>query len=128
LSLPNLALALRTPCILGFIKPVFLIYLGVALSLLDTGCTVGGFVGTNSHTFPPTDPSTVQILFVEPQRPHQQIGIVTATGGSIATETQIYRKLQARAAEMGADAVVIGSKDTSYWSGKNISASAIKYL
>ena len=29
---------------------------------------------------------------------------------------------------MGADAVVIGAKDTSYWSGKNISASAIKYL
>ena len=52
---------------------------------------------------------------------------MTATGGSIATETQIYRKLQAKAAEIGADAVVIGAKDTSYWSGKNISASAIKF-
>lgn len=104
-----------------------LICLGVALSLLNTGCTMGRFVGTTNRVYPPTDPATVQILFSEPQRPHEQIGIVTATGGSAATETQVYRKLQAKAAEVGADAVVIGAKDTSYWSGKNISASAIKF-
>jgi hypothetical protein len=102
-----------------------LICLGVAL--LNAGCMTGGFVETTHRIYPSTDPATVQILFSEPQRPNEQIGIVTATGGSIATETQLYRKLQAKAAEMGADAVVIGAKDTSYWSGKNISASAIKF-
>jgi hypothetical protein len=109
-------------------KPSCLIALGIPLFILHTACTTGGFVGTNSRIYAPSNPATVQILFSEPQRPHEQIGIVTATGGSIATETQMYRKLQAKAAEMGADAVVIGAKDTSYWSGKNISASAIKYL
>jgi hypothetical protein len=84
---------------------------------------MGGFVQTTRDVYPPTDPSTVQILFSEPQQPHKQIGIVTATGGSGATETQMYRKLQAKAAAMGADAVVVGAKDTSYWSGK-ISAQA----
>jgi hypothetical protein len=84
-------------------------------------------VATTRAVYPQTDPNGVKILFAEPHEAYEQIGVVTATGGSVATETQMYRKLQAEAAKVGADAVIVGAKDTSYWSGKNISGSAIKF-
>jgi len=39
----------------------------------------------------------------------------------------MYRKLQATAAKVGADAVIVGGKDAGFWNGKNLSGSAIKF-
>jgi hypothetical protein len=65
--------------------------------LVLTACTTGGVVATTRAVYSSTDPNSVKILFSEPHEAYEQIGVVTATGGSVATETQMYRKLQAEA-------------------------------
>ncbi len=76
-----------------------------------TGCQT---VSTSSRqylggpTFPPTDALQVQILRVEPTRPHVQLGQVQAEPSSDRVPNpQIEQALQKAAAKMGANAVVI---------------------
>jgi len=88
---------------------------------------MSGVVPTSQEILPPRSPSTVKVLFAEPSRPYDQIAIVHSTGGSGASESQMYRKLQATAAKVGADAVIVGGKDAGFWNGKNLSGSAIKF-
>lgn len=76
-----------------------------------TGCKT---VDIDSHqylggpTWPPTDPAQVQILRTAPTRPHVQLGEVRAQPSSSSVNNlQIEQALQKRAAQMGANAVVI---------------------
>jgi len=76
-----------------------------------TGCNT---VSTSSRqylggpSFPPTDPTQVQILRTEPTRPNMQLGQVQAEpSSSSVSNLQIEQALQKSAAKMGANAVVI---------------------
>ena len=84
------------------------------------------------------------ILFETPQRPHEQIGIVSSLGGALASDGDMFKTMQASAAKLGADAIIVrgpGSVVTSgsgvtviqnqavnnYWDYPKTSAIAIKY-
>ena len=57
--------------------------------------------------YPPTDPSSVEVLRTEPQRPHEQLGEISLEPTGSPTVADMEKKLQEAAAKMGANAVVL---------------------
>ena len=94
--------------------------------------------------YPKVPREHVVILFEPPQRPYDQIGIVSSLGGVFASDGDMYRKMQMSAARLGADAIIVrgtgsvvnaGSGVTvvqnqsvnNYWDYPKTSAIAIRY-
>jgi hypothetical protein len=79
--------------------------------MVVTGCntvSISSRQYLGGPTYPPTDPSQVQILRTAPTRPHVQLGQVQAEPSSDSVgAAQIEAALQKSAAKMGANAVVI---------------------
>ena len=90
-------------------SPARTIVLAVSLLLL-AGCS---FVNTRIQpylggpTFPPSDPTKVEILRAQPTRPHERLGEVFAEPSGDPTAAQYEQALREGAAKMGADAVVV---------------------
>jgi hypothetical protein len=80
-----------------------------ASALLLVGCTYGGSVKTGDITYAPVPQEHVAILFVPPDRPYKEIGMVSARGAHLAADARVYAKLQKAAADIGADAVIVTS-------------------
>ena len=110
------------------------------------GCsTWGTTVPMGGTRYPKVPREHVVILFEPPQRPYDQIGIVSSLGGVFASDGDMYRKMQMSAARLGADAIIVrgsggsvvnaGSGVTvvqnqsvnNYWDYPKTSAIAIKY-
>ena len=96
------------------------------------------------HRYPKVPVEHVVILFEPPQRPYEQIGIVSSLGGVFASEGDMFRKMQMAAAGLGADAIIVRGSGTNiqsrdgitvvqtqtvnnYWNYPKTSAIAIKY-
>jgi hypothetical protein len=95
-------------------------------------------------SYPPTDPSLVQILHSPPNRPHERLGEISLQPEGNPPVSAMEAKLRQAAAKMGADAAVIvadrmqymGAFVTGPWWGREISAQygrviiavAIKYV
>ena len=82
-----------------------------ATLLVVSGCNTIN-LQTNQYigvqTYPPTDPATIQVMRTEPTRPNVKLGEITVEPSSMDTPvSKIEAKLQAAAAKMGANAVVI---------------------
>lgn len=81
----------------------------IALPLL-AGCTTwGSKMPTGPNRYAPTSFQQVRILWEPPQEPYEEIGMVSVLGGAafITQETDMLRKLQKSAADLGADAVIV---------------------
>ena len=109
------------------------------------GCsTWGTTVPMGGKRYPKVPREHVVILFEPPQRPYDQIGIVSSLGGVFASDGDMYRKMQMSAARLGADAIIVrgtgsvvnaGSGVTvvqnqsvnNYWDYPKTSAIAIRY-
>lgn len=92
---------------------------GAVLALL-TGCNTVAINSTaylGTPNFSPTDPASVEILQTAPTRPHVRLGEITAEPSGNPTKLEIEQKLQAAAAKMGANAVVIVSDRTQIMGG-----------
>ena len=79
-------------------------------AIVVAGCTTWGSktpMGPNSYA--PTNFQQVRILWNEPTEPYEEIGLVSVLGGAafITQETDMLRKLQKSAADLGADGVII---------------------
>ncbi len=90
--------------------PLLLSVFLVAGPLLG-GCTTPNPVQILSTpgvpAYAPTDPSTVMVLRVEPQRPHITLGQIVVEPQKALSVPDIEQKLQQAGASMGANAVVI---------------------
>jgi hypothetical protein len=92
--------------------------------LLLGGCS---YVSVQSHEYlgvpkyPPTDPAAIEILHAPPKEPCDRIGEITLEPQGSPSTKDIEDKLRNRAAQMGADAVVIVADTTrmmgAYWTG-----------
>lgn len=73
------------------------------------GCTRGykTVIGGDTYAAVPMDKTATLLAFPE-EGSYKVIGIVTAKGAPLASDTSVYRKLQKGAADLGADAVVVG--------------------
>jgi hypothetical protein len=83
-----------------------------AMVALAAGCNTVSVTSNQSiaaPTYPPTDPTSVQILQSPPTAPNVRLGEVTAQLQGNPTKEMIRTKLQGAAATMGANAVVIVS-------------------
>jgi hypothetical protein len=86
----------------------------------------------------------VVILFEPPQRPYEQIGIVSSIGGIFGSEGDMFQKMQMAAAGLAADAIIVRGSGTTvhsrdgitvvqtqtvsnYWDYPKTNAIAIKY-
>jgi hypothetical protein len=82
----------------------------VLLALATVGCTTWGSKTPMGPTrYAPTNFQQVRILWNDPSEPYEEIGLVSVLGGAafITQETDMPRKLQKSAADLGADAVII---------------------
>jgi hypothetical protein len=108
-----------------------LIVFGVLSGL--AGCS---YTSVNSRqylavpTYPPTDPTTVQILHNEPSKPHERLGEISLEPEGNPPVADMEAKLRQAVAKMGANAAVIvadttrlmGSYVTGPWWGREVYA------
>jgi hypothetical protein len=124
---------------------LMLVMLLLCASNFVAGCsTWGTTVPMGSKRYQSVPREHVVILFEPPQRPYEQIGIVSSIGGVFASEGDMYRKMQMSAARLGADAIIVRGQGTvvnagsgvtvvqnqsvnNYWDYPKTSAIAIKY-
>lgn len=80
---------------------------GLLLSCATIDATMTRYVG--APHFPPSNPATVEILRIEPIRPHERLGeiVVDASTEPAPPIAEVEDKLRAEAAKLGADAVVV---------------------
>src|ERR1035441_9203394 len=89
-----------------FVRHAFAVAL---ISLIATGCA-SPFVDmtkTSEGIEPPTDPNKVQILFTKPEGHFTELASVTSTGWPTGDTAKMLNALRAKAASLGADAVLI---------------------
>ncbi len=83
---------------------------GLAVSVILSGCTTWGYkTPMGPKKYPPTSYQQVRVLWSEPTEPFEDIGICSVLGGAafITSDTDMIRKLQKSAADLGADAVIV---------------------
>jgi hypothetical protein len=87
------------------------ILMSIALVCALTGCSTYQAHSNLATPYAPTNPRQVQILYSPPPRPYTSIGIVSGDrykpGWTDPTITDAVPQLQAAAAQIGADAVII---------------------
>lgn len=107
-------------------------FAALAALLLGTGCNTVSSSNTQAigaPTFPPTDPTTVEVLRAPPTKSHVRLGEVTVEPFNHPTVAQIELALQKEGAKLGANAVVIvydqtqtvGAFVTGPWFGRTVS-------
>ena len=116
-----------------------------ALCFVPVGCSTWGTrVPMGEHHYARVPVEHVMVLFEPPQRPYEQIGIVSSLGGIFASEGDMFRKMQMAAADLGADAIIVRGPGatvqsrggitvvqtqtvSNYWEYPKTNAIAIKY-
>jgi hypothetical protein len=96
------------------------VLIGSGILLLLTGCntiSMRSAAYLSSPNFPPTEPSSIEILQTAPTKPHVRLGEITAEPSGNPTKQEIQEKFQVAAAKMGANAVVIVSDRTQIMGG-----------
>ena len=79
-------------------------------------CTYGDKVIVGTDHYAPVPQQKVAVLLAFPDDPstYKTIGIVSAHGAALASDQAVYGKLQKSAADLGADAVVVGEAARNY--------------
>ena len=85
-----------------------LFYLLVLISLQS--CGSWGSKTRFGETYPPNKVEKVEVLRFFPNEPYKEIGAVSAIGGAWSSSAELVNKLRKASADLGADAVVLGSK------------------
>jgi len=90
---------------------------GFLLFLFFWGCssnTASIVIVDETAKFPPKDPSQVQIVYEKPDRSYKEIAIVSGSNKVVGVPVlttdatqEAMKKMRAKAAEVGADAVII---------------------
>jgi hypothetical protein len=89
--------------------PLAAVYLTIAIAFTSCAPTVD-VTKTGKGYFPPTNPNEIEILFTLPQRAYVELGSVTVNGFDVAEEAKMHNAIRAKAAPLGANAVVIQSQ------------------
>jgi len=93
----------------------------LVVSACLASCTTWGYkTSTGAKKYPPTRFEMVQVLFESPApESYEQIGFCSVLGGAsfITPDTDMLRKLQKSAADLGADAVILRKETKSTGSG-----------
>jgi hypothetical protein len=75
------------------------------------GCASSNVVKVSSSTYQPVAVSHVEVLYKEPHRPYEVIALIKHEAGWIGSSEGEIEKARERAAEVGADALLISSAE-----------------
>lgn len=76
-------------------------------AILITGCATVDITKTAKGYYEPTDPDFVEILHTKPERSFLELGSMSTTGWETRDTAKMHNALRAKAAPLGADAVII---------------------
>jgi hypothetical protein len=79
----------------------------IAIFIAITSCATVDVTKTGKGYFSPTDPNDIEILLTIPQRPYVELGTLTVDGYDIQEEAKMHNAIRAKAAPLGANAVII---------------------
>lgn len=71
------------------------------------GCATVDITKTGKGYNPPTNPNDVEILSTRPEKRYVELGSISADGFAISDTAKLHNALRAKAAPLGADAVLI---------------------
>jgi hypothetical protein len=71
------------------------------------GCANVDITKTGKGYYPPTNPNEVEILMTVPTRQYVELASVTTTGHSVRAEAKMHNAIRAKAAPLGANAVIL---------------------
>ncbi len=71
------------------------------------GCASVDVTKTGKGYYPPTNPNEVEILMTVPTRPYEELASVTTTGHDMRAEAKLHNAIRAKAAPLGANAVIL---------------------
>jgi hypothetical protein len=74
------------------------------------GCATVDVTKTAKGYFPPTNPNNVDILMTVPPRQFVELGTVTVQKFQAAEEAKMHNAVRAKAAPLGANAVILQSQ------------------
>jgi hypothetical protein len=84
------------------------------LALLTFGflsaCSTVDVTKTGRGYRPPTNANAVEILMTVPTRPYEELGSITVQGFQLRDEAKMHNAIRAKAAPLGASAVIIQSQ------------------
>ena len=89
-------------------------FLGLGIALMLSGCATVDVTKTAKGFFQPTDPSNVEILMTKPDRKFIEIATVSTSNWAPAETAKMHNSLRAKAAPLGADAVILLSSGITY--------------
>jgi hypothetical protein len=81
-------------------------FLFVVMALMF-GCASVDVTKTAKGFYEPTNPNEVEILITGCDKPYIELGSVTVTGFAPAETAKMHNAIRAKAAELGANAVII---------------------
>ncbi len=93
---------------------------GLALALVISGCASVDITKTSKGFKAATNANAVEILKTIPTRPYNELGTVTVTGFATSEAAKMHNAIRAKAAELGADAVILTQEGImpGFWSAE----------
>ncbi|MCE2964840.1 MAG: hypothetical protein LW855_03510 [Alphaproteobacteria bacterium] len=79
----------------------------VFVFLVLSACASIDVTKTSSSIYDATDPNTVEILKTKPDYKYEELGTLTVTGFGSDQTAKMYNSMRAKAAPLGATAVII---------------------
>lgn len=87
----------------------------LVLSVFLTSCTSGYKTVVGNETYAAVPEKSVAVLLAfPPEGTYKPIGVVHSRGAALASDDAVYRKFRKAAADMGADAVIVGQEATNF--------------
>ena len=83
------------------------------LALLTSGCVNTDVIMTDpTKSYAPT--YGAQLIFDEPSEPHEVIAIIEGNGGTFNNQSDVLKKIQEKAAQIGAHAILPMTSESEY--------------
>lgn len=79
------------------------------LVVIATGCSNVQVTKTGKGTYAPTVADQVEILMTKPDRPFEELATISVTGWSTGETAKMHNAMRAKAAPLGATAVILTS-------------------
>lgn len=75
-----------------------------------SGCANVDITKTTSSYYDPTNPNVIEVLKTPPAHAYEELGTLTVTGFQSDETAKMYNAMRTKAAELGANAVIITSE------------------
>jgi hypothetical protein len=79
-----------------------------------TACASVDITKTSSGFYDPTDANAVEILKTRPDRPYEELGVLTVSGFDSTEVAKMHNAIRAKAAVLGSNAVILTEEGLVY--------------